>query len=249
MPSRADEFLVACELHSAERLAALLEQGFEPRKPVGGKLPIDWLVEMYTRSDAFPACLRLLLDQGAALADPGLAAVLLDDPAAIRQAAANDAGFLRRRVALGSAFTPLTGVSVLHVAAEYGHLAAARTLLELGVEVDARADRDADGLGGHTPLFHTVCSHANRSQPVMRLLLAAGADPAARIDGLVWGKGCEWETVLFDLTPISYAQLGTLPQMHRREEDVVANLRLLLAAAGRPVPDLGNVPNRYAAQG
>jgi hypothetical protein len=33
--------------------------------------------------------------------------------------------------------------------------------------------------------------------------------------------------------------------MHRREEDIAANVRTLLAAAGRPAPPLANVPNRY----
>ena len=54
-----------------------------------------------------------------------------------------------------------------------------------------------------------------------------------------------WETTCFDVTPISYAQLGLLPQMHRREADVYANVELLLRYAGRPVPPLANVPNRY----
>ena len=63
--------------------------------------------------------------------------------------------------------------------------------------------------------------------------------------GLVWGRGCEWETVLFDLTPVSYAQLGGLPQMHRDEQQTAETVRLLLAAAGRFVAPLTNVPNRY----
>jgi len=38
---------------------------------------------------------------------------------------------------------------------------------------------------------------------------------------------------------------GYLPQVHRSEREIYANIRLLLAAAGREVPRLGNVPNRY----
>jgi hypothetical protein len=34
-------------------------------------------------------------------------------------------------------------------------------------------------------------------------------------------------------------------QVHPRERDIYANIRLLLEAAGRPVPPLANVPNRY----
>jgi hypothetical protein len=65
--------------------------------------------------------------------------------------------------------------------------------------------------------------------------------------GITWGKGFDWETVCLDVTPVSYAQLGLLPQMQRTEADVYSNLKRLLAACGRPVPPLTNVPNRYLA--
>ena len=104
---------------------------------------------------------------------------------------------------------------------------------------------DEDGLNGHTPLFHTVNSIHNRSEPVLRLLLAAGARPDVRLAGLTWGKGYEWETTFFDVTPISYAQMGLMPQVHRRESDIYANIRSLLESSGRRVPSLRNVPNRY----
>lgn len=63
--------------------------------------------------------------------------------------------------------------------------------------------------------------------------------------GLNWGKGFPWETTFFDITPISFAQLGLLPQVHRQEADIYENIRYLLEAAGRLVPPLKNVPNRY----
>jgi hypothetical protein len=40
-------------------------------------------------------------------------------------------------------------------------------------------------------------------------------------------------TTCFDVTPISYAQLGLLRQVHRRETDIYANIRRLLQASGR----------------
>ncbi len=241
------EFLVACELHSVEQMSAQLDAGLDARAPLRGKAPVHWLTEMYTRSDRFPACVRLLLDRGAELGDPALAPVLLNDAEALRSAIRADATLLRHRSSLVSAFTPLAGASLLHVAAEYGHLAAARVLLELGAEVDARAALDKDGLCGHTPLFHTVNSHDNRSAPILELLLGAGARPNTRLEGLVWGRGFEWETTLFDVTPVSYAQAGLLPQMHRAERQVYDNVRRLLVASGRKVPRLPNVPNRYLA--
>jgi hypothetical protein len=100
-------------------------------------------------------------------------------------------------------------------------------------------------LNGHTPIFHTVNSAWNRSAPIMHLLLDAGASPDVSVNGITWGKGMEWESICFDVTPISYAQMGLLPQVHREERDIYANIARLLAAAGRPVPPFENVPNKY----
>ena len=144
-----------------------------------------------------------------------------------------------------SAFTSLEGVSLLHVAAEYGNFNAARALVEAGADVNARAEIDEHGLNGHTPLFHTVNSIHNRSEPIMRLLLAAGVRTDIQLAGITWGKGYEWETTFFDVTPISYAQMGLLPQVHRNEVEIYSNLNCLFEASGRKVPPLGNLPNRY----
>ena len=83
----------------------------------------------------------------------------------------------------------------------------------------------------------------------MRLLVQSGADCERLVKGVHWGQGYSWETTFFDVTPISYAQLGLLPQVHRREQDVYDNIRFLLSAAGRPVPPLANIPNRYLVEG
>lgn len=241
----ASEFLIACELHDPQRLAAALDGGLDAAAPHHGKTPIAWLLEMYTRSDRLPACMRVLLDRGATLADARLAPVLLNDSAAIAAAVAADSSLLTHRATLPSAFTPLDDATLLHVAAEFGHLAAAQALIAAGADVNAKAGTDGDGLGAHTPIFHTVNSHANRSRPVMDLLLAAGAEVATQVAGLVWGRGFEWETTFFDLTPIAFAQLGTLPQVHRDPLHIDANVRALLTAACRRVPVMPNLPNRY----
>ena len=216
-----------------------------PRYPLRGKLPVDWLTEMYWRSDRFPDRLRLLLDRGAVLADTVVARCSSTMRRRSRLPSVRCSGLLAHRTTMVSTFTPLVGASLLHVAAEYGNLNAARALIEAGADVNAAADLDEHGLNGHTPLFHTVNSNRNRSEPILRLLLDAGARTDIRLAGITWGTGFEWETTCFDVTPVSYAQLGLLPQFHRNESDIYANIRLLLQASNRTVPPLQNVPNRY----
>jgi hypothetical protein len=246
LASRRDqELLAAIELHAVDRLRAILDTGLDVSAPIRGKTPVTWLTEMYTRSDHFPACLQLLLDRGGLLDDPALAPVLLNDVHALTAAVEASPALLEHRTSMVSAFTPLLGASLLHVAAEYGNADVARRLIALGADVHARAAVDNDGLNGHTPLFHTVNSSGNRAAPILTMLLEAGARSDVALAGITWGKGFEWETTLLDVTPISYAQCGLLPQVHRAETDIYANIRQLLAAAGRPVPAFANVPNRY----
>ena len=79
----------------------------------------------------------------------------------------------------------------------------------------------------------------------MELLVEAGADLELRVDALVWGAGFDWETVVFDVTPLSYAQCGLYAQFHRNERRVYDNVDYLYRRRhGRPAP-IRNVPNRY----
>ncbi len=247
-PSTGEDLVLAFEGHDVEAIRATLDAGVSATESIRGKTPIDWLTEMYSRSDRFPACVQLMLDRGAALPDPLVQSVLLNDADTLAAELTANPALATHRTSMVSTFTPLIGATLLHVAAEYGHLAVARVLIEHGADVNARADADVFGLNGHTPLFHTVNSSFNRSAPIMQLLLDAGADATIALRGITWGKGFEWETTFFDVTPISYAQFGLMPQVHRNEGEIYANVERLLAAAGRSVPPLDNVPNRYLRQ-
>jgi hypothetical protein len=239
------DLLYAFDGHVVEDVRAALEAGADPRSPIQGKLATDWLLQQYWRSDQLPECLRLILQHGARLRDPLIAPVLLNDAEAIQNAIEANPSLLSHRTTLLSSFTSLEDASLLHVAAEYGNLIAARTLIERGSDVNVQAGVDTYGLNGHTPLFHTVNSRANRSSPIMRLLVASGADCEFFVKGLHWGPGNSWETTFFDVTPISFAQVGLMPQVSRSEEHIYENIRFLVEAAGRLVPPLENVPNRY----
>lgn len=243
------DLLYAFDGHCIEDVRGALKAGADPRAPIQGKLATDWLLEQYSRSDFLQECLRLIIEGGAEFRDPLIAPVVLNDADAIRSAVQAAPSLLAHRTTLRSSFTSLENATLLHVAAEYGHLDAARTLIELGADVNAAAGVDPFGLNGHTPLFHTVNSHANRSAPIMRLLVQSGADCEFFVKGIHWGQGYSWETTFFDVTPISYAQVGLLPQGQRSERDIYENIRFLLNAAGRPTPPLTNIPNRYLAEG
>ena len=239
------DLLIAFELHSVEQIRAALDAGVDVRAPIRGKAPVNWLTEMYSRGGDFPKCLRLMLDRGAVLDDPVVAPVLLNDAEALASAIRANRSLLDHRTTMLSAFTPLIGASLLHVAAEYGNADVARVLIEMGADVNAKASVDEFGLNGHTPIFHTVNSISNHAAPILQMLLDAGAKTDVAVRGITWGKGFEWETTLFDVTPVSYAQFGLLPQVHRRDVDIYDNIKRLIEAAGRPVPPLDNVPNKY----
>jgi hypothetical protein len=85
--------------------------------------------------------------------------------------------------------TPLKGTALLHLCADYDELEIAKWLIEKGADVNARAAVDAEGFGGHTPLFCTVVSQPayrmnlhrkDQSAPFTELLLEHGADQTIR---------------------------------------------------------------------
>ena len=246
MPNPEEQLLSAFDGHHVDGVRAALQAGADSCSPIRGKTPICWLLEEYTRSIASAAACACYRVRGHARRSRSRP-VLMDDADAVGSAVTAAPALLGHRTTLTSAFTSLAGVSLLHVAAEYGNLHAGCALIEAGADVNATAALDEFGVNGHTPIFHTVNSISNRSEPIMRLLLANGARTDIQFKGLAWGKGYQWETTFFDVTPISFAQMGLLPQIHRREREIYANIKVLLDAAGRPVSPLDNVPNRYLA--
>jgi hypothetical protein len=244
------DYLAAFETHAPEGIRAALEAGASPTALTNGRTPVEELIGGYLRSPRFAACLRVLLEAGASISDPLLGAVLLDDDVAmkelLRERGATEAS---RKLSIPCAFTRCEGVTALHLCAEFNSVRCARALLDAGADVDAAADRDADGFGGQTPVFHAVNSIRNHCRPSLELLAEAGADLDVRLQGLVWGPGAEWETVILDVTPISYAQCGLYAQFHRKEADVYSNLGYLYGRRYGTEMPLRNVPNRYLVKG
>jgi len=245
MATPKETLLLGFETHSSEKIEDALAAGIDVSGLLDGKTPLTWLVEMYLRSPEFSDCVRCLAQAGARCPEAGLLAVLLDDEELMEAELRLNPSLIHHQVDIRCAFTPLRGASLLHVAAEFGLVKAAIALLEAGADVEAKAALDEYGFNGHTPLFHTVCQRGNHCQPVMRLLLEHGAKADIRLAGITWGKSFEWETTIFDATPLSYAQAGLLPQFQRDERDVYENIRLLAQVSGRVLPENLDVPNRY----
>jgi hypothetical protein len=243
------DLLGAFEEHSPEGIKKALAAGISPIEPIQGKRPIDWLIEMYLRSPRFIECVEVMLQAGATISDPLLQSILLDDDARLRLLLAESRDSMHRKLSLRAAFTSCRGVSPLHVCAEFNSIRCLQVLLENGADVNAPAHQDDEGIGGHTPLFHAVNSIFNYSRPAMEMLVEAGADLSVRVKALLWGESMSWETVLFDVTPISYAQCGLYRQFHRREEHIYSNLEYLYRKRYGTNPPLRNVPNQYLVQG
>ena len=80
---------------------------------------------------------------------------------------------------------------------------------------------------------------------MMEILVDAGADLDIRVRALLWGESMDWETVVYDVTPISYAQCGLYRQFHRREADVYSNIEYLFASVTKRNHRFGTCPNKY----
>ena len=137
--------------------------------------------------------------------------------------------------------TPVHGTTLLHIAAYFDELEIAEWLLDRGMNPDARAAVDADGLGGYTALFSTVVSQRNfwvnygKGQPdearFTRLLLERGADVNVRASlrqRLGEGHGGGPLRQYRDVTPVSWGE-----QYHEKIFVSRESLRLIEARGGR----------------
>src|SRR5262245_26761148 len=180
-----------CEAINPVSLKWLLDHGANPNcgNQQGRGTALDYLIGTYARSPQLTACIDLLLEAGGVTKydAPGVLDLLrgrLDRLAEELDAAP---ALLHKRfpeLACGSTGARrllLQGATLLHVAAEFGNLEAARLLLARGAQVDARARIDEGGIGGQTPLFHAVTQFDDRGLPMTQLLLEHGADLSVRV--------------------------------------------------------------------
>ncbi len=192
-----------CETLNAEGLAFLFELGAELADEHGDRLaPVALLLQTYCRGpEGKHRCLELVAEHGIALPDtPPMAmhrgridlleAHLRRDPQLLTRTFSHEDIYppslgchADHSFALHG--TPLAGTTLLHMCVDFDEIAIARWLIDRGADVNAKAEIDADGFGGHTPLFGCVVSQAyicrrQGDAAFARLLLDHGADPNAR---------------------------------------------------------------------
>jgi ankyrin repeat protein len=222
-----------CESVDPQALAWLLDHGARPNcgNGRGRGTALDYVIGTYGRSpERLSACIELVLAAGGTTKYdvPGVLDLLrgrLDRLAAQLDA---DPQLVHRRFpeldcgSTGGRRLLLQGATLLHVAAEFGHVDAARLLLDRGANVDARATVDAAGVGGQTAIFHAASQWWDSGLPMARLLVERGADLGVRVT-LPGHYERPEEFVL--CTPLGYARqfLDELP--HTAENATVAFLR------------------------
>ena len=184
-----------CETLAPASLRWLLQHGADPGQ-ISEKYgsPLSMIVGTYSRNAAGKhGCLEAFIDAGFALPETPIMAFHRGRIDQLETYFAHDPALLNRPFSLSEIFpteiglkpgdglhlTPIDGATLLHLAIEYDELEIARWLLEKGADVNARAAVDAEGFGGHTPLFHAVVAMGRRDVEKARLLLDRGADPNA----------------------------------------------------------------------
>lgn len=240
------QLLYDIETHSADGIRRYFEQGGNPNEIHDGVPLFTTMVEMYLRSPWFKDCVQAFIDAGLNFDDQALLAVFIDDAEKLKELIGNDPAIISKTYSLyNNTYTPLTGGNLLHFCAEYNSVACAKALVAAGADVNVKAALDEHGFGGHTPIFHTVNQNLNNSADMLHFLLGNGADLQITVRGLIWGKGYEWETFIPAVNPISYAMMGFLPQMHRKEKTVAETVSLLIKYAYGIDYTPPNIPCKY----
>jgi ankyrin repeat protein len=180
-----------CESVNPVGLEWLLGHGADPNcsKPGRRMTALDYLIGTYARSPKLGRCIDLLLAAGGATRHdlPGVLDILRGRLDSLAERLDADPGLVHRRFpeldcgSTGARRLLLQGATLLHVAAEFGSLEAAKLLLDRGAQVNARAALDNAGIGGQTPIFRAVTQFDDRGLPVTQLLIDRGADLSVRV--------------------------------------------------------------------
>jgi len=236
-----------CETLNPAGLAFLADLGAPFTDKKGNRLaPLALALETYGRIPAGKhAVLEIFARQGYALPDTPMMAFHRGDVARLKDFLRLDSGLIERRFSSveiyppepgcakdgrsGMHWTPIDGTTLLHLAIDFDEEEVFDLLLAHGAEVNARANVDAVGFGGHTPIYNAVVSHGKRQASMARRLLERGASTTVRASlrkFLDWCETPRWHKAL-DVTPAEWGR--TFPEKGWINEEA---LRLLESTVG-----------------
>jgi len=212
-----------CETLAPASLRHLIACGADMHVVSGGGNCVQMLIGTYVRDPAGKhGCLEVFAEAGFEFPDTAPMAIHRGRIDLLARCLEREPALLDRHFSQAELFplidpedglhvAPLEGATLLHMAVEYQELDIARWLIEQGADINARTAIDADGFGGHTPLFHTTVTLLARGDQLARLLLESGADPNARTTfrkQLQWNGDPEKERMheYHDVTAIGFAR-------------------------------------------
>jgi ankyrin repeat protein len=201
-----------CESVDPIAIQWLLQHGADPNcsKSRARITALDYLIGTYVRSPELSTCIDLLIGAGGTTRYdlPGVLDTIQGRVDRLREQLDANPDLVSRCFpeldcgSTGARRLLLKGATLLHVAAEYGSMEAAKLLIARGAAVNALASSDETGGGGQTPIFHAATQFRDRGLAMTSLLLDSGADLSikAKLPGHYEQLG---EVV--ECTPLGYA--------------------------------------------
>jgi hypothetical protein len=226
-----DSVMGPAETQNGAGMELLLELGATISDEHGDRLaPVAMVLQTYCRNpQGKHRCLELFAEHGIDLPDTPTMAVHRGRIDLLEEHLRRDPGLLTRTFSHQEIYppevgchedpslalhgTPLAGTALLHLCVDNDEIEIARWLIERGADPDVRAEIDAEGIGGHTPLFGCVVSQPyrvglRRDDAFARLLLDHGADPNVSASLRKRLRGVEDESMheYRDVTPLAWGR-------------------------------------------